>query len=141
LISLVPWLNSQPNLFGYSTKSRGGLSSPRLNGLESGLIREHNGVAVALAVTVVGLVPWVLATTVGAALIVTGRPLPLAIRSGVREGWRIRLAGLVYCVIGLGYFYLVLRSGGMYFDAVVGGYLALAAGIWYAARQARTTAT
>ncbi|MFI5283015.1 MAG: hypothetical protein ACHQ0J_07785 [Candidatus Dormibacterales bacterium] len=103
-------------------------------------MRAHNGWAVALAVTVVGLLPWVLATVVGAALMVTGRPLPLAVSGGVREGWRIRLAGLVYCVIGLGYFYLVLRSGGMYFDAMVGGYLGLAAAIWYAARQARTAA-
>ena len=101
----------------------------------------QNWVAVASALTVIRLGPWFLLLGVGLVLLVTGRPLPLAVRPGIRAGWRVRLAGFVYGLIGLGYTSLVLQAGGIYWDAVVGSYIGLGVTIWYMTRHAGSAAT
>jgi hypothetical protein len=90
---------------------------------------------VVIALTVVGLVPWLVLVAAGSVLVLTGRHLPFGMPPRVREGWPLRLGGLVCCAIGFGYVSVVVRAGGMYSDAVLGSYIILAAGAWYNLRQ------
>jgi len=93
------------------------------------------------ALTVIGLVPWLLMTTAGVALMATGRHLPFGFPRGIRPGLRLRLSGLVYVVVGVSYVLLVVQAGVMHLDALVGTYLFLAAMLFYTVRQERAAAS
>ena len=93
-----------------------------------------------MALDLVGLVPWVALVVFGGWLIVTGRrPIPW-LPEGIREGWRLRLYGLVCAVIAAFFIYRVIL-GSFSPEGIFFSYVALGVGVFTAWRkpQSRTS--
>lgn len=90
-----------------------------------------------MALELLGLGPWVVLLVFGAWLVLTGRrPIPW-LPEGVREGWRLRLYGLVCCVVGAFFVYRV-TLGTFSPEGIFFSYLALGVAVLTAWRRART---
>ncbi len=82
-----------------------------------------------MALELLGLAPCIVMGVLGYALLVTGRKLRFGIPAGIREGWPLRVFGLVYFVAGL-FFASRVIQGSFEPDALVASYVALAIGVF-----------
>jgi hypothetical protein len=93
-----------------------------------------------MALDLVGLVPWVVLVVFGGWLIVTGRrPIPW-LPEGIREGWRLRLYGLVCAVIAVFFIYRLIL-GSFSPEGIFFSYVALAVAVFTAWRRAQSRAS
>lgn len=87
------------------------------------------------------LAPWVLTLVIGAWLVLTGRRLiPWLPEVGVREGWRLRAMGLLYCVVA-GFFAYRIIQGPFDPGGLMITWVALGTAVWVGFerwRKART---
>ncbi len=91
-----------------------------------------------MAYELLGLGPWLFTMVVGGWFLLTGRELIAWFPAGVREGWRLRLVGLVYCVVGTFFTYQVIgRSVSPEFIAF--SYVGLGIALWSGWRKAQTS--
>jgi hypothetical protein len=93
------------------------------------------------ALEVLALALWTPVGVFGLWLVVTGRRL-IGFPKWLKEGWQLRVLGLMYVVLG-GYFaYRALRDGSFAPDGVFGAYLALIlAGLFALYRRQKTRRT
>jgi hypothetical protein len=90
-----------------------------------------------MALELLGLGPWVVLFVFGTWLVLTGRrPIPW-LPEGIREGWRLRVYGLVCCVVGAFFVYRVIL-GTFSPEGIFFSYLALGVAVLTAWRRART---
>jgi hypothetical protein len=81
-----------------------------------------------VALELLGLAPCMVMGVLGYALLVTGRKLRFGIPAGIREGWPLRVFGLVYLMAGL-FFASRVIQGSFEPAALIATYLALAVGV------------
>jgi hypothetical protein len=93
-----------------------------------------------MGVEVLALAPWVLTAVIGAWLVLTGRRLIPWLPEGVREGWRLRAIGLLYCVVAAFFAYRVIQGP---FDpsGLMITWIAVGTGVWVAFVRWRKTGT
>jgi O-antigen ligase len=94
---------------------------------------------VVVALDLVGLVPWVALFVFGAWLVATGRRPISWLPEGIREGWRLRLYGLVCCAFGAFFLYRI-SLGGFSTEGIFFSYVALGVGLLTAWRRAQSRA-
>jgi hypothetical protein len=84
-----------------------------------------------------GLALWATVAVIGAWLLVTGRHVFLGLPIGPREGWQLRVFGLIYLVAGA---FLAYRAfqGSFSPEGIVFSYVALGLVVWTGWRQWRT---
>jgi hypothetical protein len=82
-----------------------------------------------MALELLGLIPSLTMGVLGSALLLTGRRLRFGLPFGIREGWPLRLFGLVFFAAGI-YFTSRVVQGSSEQDAVIGAYVTLAFGIF-----------
>ena len=89
-----------------------------------------------MAFQVLGLVLWGFVAVLGAWLLVTGRHLIFGLPMGTRDGWQMRISGLVYFVAGSFFAYRAFQSSfspeGIFFSYVI-----VALVVWSARQKAR----
>lgn len=90
----------------------------------------------AVALQVLGVVPWLVLGLIGAALLITGRRVVFGIEIGPRDGWLARLLGLLYCVVS-GYFAYRAILGQLQVETVIFTYVAAVASILVALSRRR----
>jgi hypothetical protein len=79
-----------------------------------------------MAFEVIALALWIPLGVVGAWLLVTGRRI-VGLPMGMKDGWLLRVAGLIY-LLGAGYFtYRAIHDGSPAVDGIVMGYVVLIA--------------
>ena len=93
-----------------------------------------------MAIQVLGIVLWALLAGFGAWLLVTGRPLPFELPAGAASARRLRVVGLVYCVLSV---YLASRliQGAYPADGLIASYVGFVGSMvwvaWDRRRKAR----
>ena len=92
-----------------------------------------------MALDLIGLVPWVGLFVFGAWLVVTGRRPISWLPEGIREGSRLRLYGLVCCVLGAFFIYRI-SLGGFGPEGIFFSYVALGVGLLTAWRRGHSRA-
>jgi O-antigen ligase len=93
-----------------------------------------------VALDLIGLVPWVALFLFGGWLVVTGRRPISWLPEGIRPGWRLRLYGLVCCLLGAFFIYRISR-GSFSPEGVFFSYLACGVGLLAAWRRAQNRAS
>lgn len=89
-----------------------------------------------MGLDLLGLPPWVVLLVFGAWLVLTGRrPIPW-LPEGIREGWRLRLYGLVCAVIAVFFIYRLIL-GSLSPEGVFFSYVAFAVGVFTAWRRSQ----
>jgi hypothetical protein len=90
-----------------------------------------------MAFQVLGFALWGFVAGIGAWLVVTGRHLPFGLPIGAREGWPLRVFGLIYFVAGA---FLADRAiqGSISPDGIILNSVTLGLVIWSARQKART---
>ncbi|HEY4888707.1 MAG TPA: hypothetical protein VIJ58_09035 [Candidatus Dormibacteraeota bacterium] len=93
-----------------------------------------------MGLEVLALAPWVFTAVIGAWLVLTGRRLIPWLPEGVRDGWRLRAIGLLYCVVAALFANWVIQGP---FDpsALVISWIAVGTGVWVAFVRWRKTGT
>jgi hypothetical protein len=89
-----------------------------------------------MALEVLELIPLVFVGLVGVELVVTGRRWIPWYPYGVREGWRLRVFGVVACLLAVVFAYWTIESP-LGLDAAAGLYLAVGFGLWVSYRRWR----
>ena len=93
-----------------------------------------------MGLDLLGLPPWVVLLAFGAWLVLTGRrPIPW-LPEGIREGWRLRLYGLVCAVIAVFFIYRLIL-GSFSPEGVFFSYVAFAVAVFTAWRRAQSRAS
>ncbi len=90
-----------------------------------------------MAFQVLGLVLWSLVAIAGARLLITGRHLLFGLPNGPREGWPLRVFGLIYLVAGTFLSYRAAQ-GSFSPEGIVFSYVALGLVVWTTCRRWRT---
>ena len=90
-----------------------------------------------MAFQVLGFALWGFVAILGAWLVVTGRHLPFGLTIGTREGWQLRVIGLLYSGAGAFFAYKVIQ-GSFSPEGVFFSYLMFALVVWSARLRART---
>src|SRR5258708_4467969 len=90
-----------------------------------------------MAFQVLGLALWGTVGVIGAWLLLTGRHLFFGPPIGPREGWPLRLFGLIYLVGGTFLAYRAAR-GSFSPEGIVFSYVGLGLVVWTAWRKSRT---
>ncbi|HEY4888709.1 MAG TPA: hypothetical protein VIJ58_09045 [Candidatus Dormibacteraeota bacterium] len=90
-----------------------------------------------MAYDLLGLPPWLFTVVMGGWFLLTGRDLIPWVPAGVREGWRLRLVGLVWCLVGAFFTYQVI-NGSFSPEAIAFSYVGLGLALWRGWRKART---
>ena|ERR1700674_2203921 len=86
---------------------------------------------------VLAFVLWLFVAIVGAWLLLTGRHVIFGLPKGIRDGWPMRMFGLVYFLAGT-YFSFRVIQGSFTPEGIVFGYVSLVAVIlvgWWKARD------
>jgi hypothetical protein len=91
-----------------------------------------------MAFQVLGLTLWGLVAIIGAWLLCTGRHVFFGLPIGAREGWSLRVFGLIYLVAGTFLAYRAVQ-GSFSPEGVVFSYVALGLVVWTAWRKSRPT--
>ena len=89
-----------------------------------------------MALELLGLIPSLTMGVLGSALLLTGRRLRFGLPYGIREGWPLRVFGLVYFAAGI-YFTSRVVQGSSEQDALIGAYVSLALGVFASVGQWR----
>jgi hypothetical protein len=90
-----------------------------------------------MAYDLLGLPPWLFLGVMGGWYFLTGREAIVWLRGGVTEGWRLRLAGLVLCLVGVFFVFQVIK-GSFSPEAIAFSYVGLGLALWNGWRKART---
>jgi hypothetical protein len=91
-----------------------------------------------MAFQVLGLALWGTVAVMGAWLLVTGRHLVFGLPVGPREGWPLRVFGLIYLAAGTFLAYRAVQ-GSFSPEGIVFSYVALGLVVWTAWRKWRLT--
>jgi hypothetical protein len=91
-----------------------------------------------MAYDLLGLPPWLFTVVMGGWFLLTGRDLIPWVPAEVREGWRLRLVGLVCCLGGAFFTYQVIK-GSFSPEAIAFSYVGLGLALWRGWRKARTS--
>jgi hypothetical protein len=91
-----------------------------------------------MAYDLLGLPPWLFMVVMGGWFLLTGRDLIAWVPAGVREGWRLRLVGLVCCLVGAFLAFQVIK-GSFSPEAIAISYVTLGIALWTGWRKARTS--
>ena len=83
-----------------------------------------------------GLVLWLFVAVAGAWLLLTGRHVIFGLPKGIRDGWPMRMFGLVYFLAGTYFSYRVIQ-GSFTPEGIVFGFVSLVAVVLVAWRKAR----
>jgi hypothetical protein len=91
---------------------------------------------------VVALILWLSVAVFGSWLLLTGRHVIFGLPKGIRDGWPMRMFGLVYCAAGA-YFSFSVIQGSFTPEGIAFGYVSLVsvilAGWWKARTQGGVT--
>ena len=93
-----------------------------------------------MAYELLGLPPWLFLGVTGGWFLLTGRQLTVWFPTGVRDGWRLRLVGLAYCLVGAFFIYQVTRRS-FSPEGIAFSYVGLGIALWNGWRKARTQET